>query len=53
MEGNEALFESEPLQYKLTVLCQSIRRAFGWRYEESTFPWEQYLKESQAYVKKK
>ena len=46
-------FTSDIMQEKLTTLCQGIRRAFGWRYYEGTFLWEQYLKESLAYVKKK
>lgn len=53
MDGCGEYFESEIMQEKLTLLCKGIRRAFGWRYYEGTFPWEQYLKESQAYVKKK
>ena len=53
MEGNAEYFSSEIMQYKLTILCKGIRRAFGWRYNENTYPWEQYLKESQAYVKDK
>jgi len=46
-------FASDIMQAKLKTLCQGIRRAFGWRYYEGTFLWEQYLKESLAYVKKK
>ena len=52
MDGCGEYFESEALQNKLIVVCKAIRRAFGWRYYEGTFPWEQYLKESLAYVKK-
>jgi len=53
MDGCEEYFQSDIMQEKLTLLCKGIRRAFGWRYYEGTFPWEQYLKESQAYVNKK
>ena len=53
LDGCEEYFQSEIMQDKLTVLCRAIRRAFGWRYYEGTFPWEQYLAESQAYVKEK
>lgn len=53
LDGCEEYFASETMQHKLTVLCRAIRRAFGWRYYEGTFPWEQYLAESQAYVKEK
>lgn len=52
-DGCTECFASDIMQEKLTLLCKGIRRAFGWRYYEGTFPWEQYLKESQAYVKKK
>ncbi len=51
-DGCGEYFESEALQNKLIIVCRAIRRAFGWRYDERTFPWEQYLKESLAYVKK-
>lgn len=53
MDGNAEYFQSEPLQQKLTTMCKAIRRALGWRKYEGTFPWEQYLKESQAYVEEK
>lgn len=53
MDGCEKYFTSDTMQQKLTLLCEGIRRAFGWRYYEGTFPWEQYLKESLAYVNKK
>ena len=52
-DGCEDHFTSDTMQKKLSLLCEDIRRAFGWRYYEGTFPWEQYLKESQAYVDKK
>lgn len=53
LDDCEEYFQSEIMQHKLTVLCRAIRRAFGWRQYEGTFPWEQYLAESQAYVKDK
>lgn len=53
LDGCAEYFASDIMQEKLTLLCKGIRRAFGWRYYEGTFPWEQYLKESQAYVQKK
>lgn len=53
LDGCGEYFESEIMQEKLTLVCKAIRRAFGWRQYEGTFPWEQYLKESQAYVKEK
>ena len=53
MDGCSEYFQSDIMQEKLTLLCEGIRRAFGWRYYEGTFPWEQYLKESLAYVKDK
>lgn len=53
LDGSEAVFASDIMQAKLKTLCQGIRRAFGWRHYEGTFLWEQYLKESLAYVKKK
>lgn len=53
MEGCESYFGSEIMQNKLRTLCQAIREAFGWEKSEETFRWEQYLKESLAYQKKK
>lgn len=51
-EDNAQMFRSEAMQAKLLLLCQGIRDA--WRLERKTdvYPWEQYLKESIAYVKK-
>lgn len=53
MEGRGTYFQSERLQEKLTMLCKAVRRAFGWRNYEGTFPWEQYLKEPVTFDKKK
>ena len=50
MDGNESYFESEIMQAKLRQLCLGLRQAFGWKKYEGTFIWEQYLKESLAYV---
>ena len=52
-EGMEHFFTSDTMQAKLNQLCMGIRQAFGWRKYEGTFPWEQYLQESLAYVKDK
>lgn len=51
-EGNAELFASETMQSKLRQLCVGIRNAFGWKKDERSFPWEQYLEESLAYTKK-
>ena len=48
-EGNEAVFESEIMQKKLSLLCQGIRKVWKWKKEPVSYPWEQYLKESLAY----
>lgn len=53
MPGNEDYFSSEVMQAKLKQLCMGIREAFGWKKSEAVYPWEQYLQESLAYVKKK
>ena len=53
MDGCGEYFQTEIMQEKLTLVCKAIRRAFGWRKYEGTFPWEQYLNESLAYVEKK
>lgn len=45
MSGNEAYFESEVMQQKLSKLCQGIRKAFGLKKSEEVFLWEQYLDE--------
>lgn len=52
-ENNEGVFESVTMQAKLEKLCWGIRQAFKWKKYEGTFPWEQYLKTSLAYVKDK
>lgn len=43
MEGEEGRFQSPVMQSKLASLSDAIRRAFGWRETETTFPWEQYI----------
>lgn len=45
-------FSAPILQEKLTRICKGIRDAFGLKKDERTFPWEQYLEKSLAYVKK-
>lgn len=49
---NTQMFQNEIMQAKLVLLCKGIRDA--WRLERKTdvYPWEQYLHESIAYVKK-
>lgn len=42
-EGHEEIFESKYMQRKLETLCDSIRDSFGWKKDERTFLWEQYL----------
>ncbi len=51
-EDNAQMFQSETMQAKLLLLCRGIRDA--WRLERKTdvYPWEQYLNEPIAYVKK-
>lgn len=50
--GNEPLFAASPLQYKLKMLCQGIREAFGLKKSTENFPWEQYLNQPMAYTGK-
>lgn len=53
MPDNEAFFDSEIMQNKLYLLSFSIRDAFNWKKDTRAFPWENYLEEPLAYVKKK
>lgn len=53
MPGNDDCFDSEIMQAKLRLLCASIRDAFDWKRDSRAFPWENYLEEPLAYVKKK
>lgn len=48
---NGELFQSEIMQNKLLRICQGIRDAWNLERKEETYPWEQYLTESIAYVK--
>ena len=41
--GNEALFQSKPMQAKLSTLCEAIRKAFDLTKYQEPLPWEQYL----------
>ena len=50
--GNESYFQSEIMQEKLYQLCLGIRKAYKLTKSEETYPWEQYLNESLAYVPK-
>ncbi len=45
-------FRSEALQAKLKSLCKGIREAYGLEKSQDTYPWEQYLEESLAYIPK-
>lgn len=53
MPDMEATFDSEIMQDKLYLLSFSIRDAFNWKKDSRVFPWEYYLEEPLAYVKKK
>ena len=50
--GNAPLFAASPLQYKLKMLCQGIREAFGLKKSPENFLWEQYLNQPMAYTGK-
>ena len=50
--GSDSLFAASPLQYKLKMLCQGIREAFGLKKSTENFPWEQYLNQPMAYTGK-
>lgn len=52
-EGNEAVFASSAMQNKLLRVCRAIRDAYDWKKDTRSFPWEQYLHKSIAYVEKK
>lgn len=51
-EGNASYFSTPVMQAKLQQLCVAIRDAFDWKKDARSFPWEQYLAESLAYVPK-
>ena len=48
---NAETFAPEAMQKKLKMLCEGIRDTWGWKKSAETYPWEQYLTESLAYVK--
>ena len=48
---NAEMFASETMQAKLLLLCRSIRDAWRLEKKTDTYPWEQYLNQSIAYVK--
>ncbi len=50
LDGNEAVFQSQPMQAKLQKLCEGIREAYGLKKSEATFLWEQYLTNTPAYA---
>ena len=43
MPGNEAYFQSNAMQSKLSAICSGIRNAFGLTKYEGNLIWEQYL----------
>lgn len=49
---NSAMFQSSVLQAKLQRLCMGIREAYDLEKSTETYPWEQYLKTSLAYIPK-
>lgn len=53
LPDNKEMFQSETMQAKLKMLCKAIRDAWRLEREEEEYLWEQYLKESIAYKKKK
>ena len=48
LPGNQEVFQSQPMQKKLTTLCKGIREAYGLVQSPETYLWEQYLKEPLA-----
>ena len=51
-EGNAELFASKTMQAKLKQFCVGLRNAYGWKKDERSFIWEQYLETPLAYTKK-
>lgn len=51
LPDNAAMFQSETMQAKLMRVCTGIREAYGLEKNTVTYPWEQYLQTSLAYVK--
>lgn len=47
LPGNEAVFQTQEMEKKLSALCQGIREAWRWKKRSETFPWEQYLENRQ------
>lgn len=52
LADNREMFTSTVMQAKLKRVCMGIREAYGLQKSTQTFPWEQYLKNSLAYVEK-
>ena len=52
LADNAGMFQSDTMQAKLNRICLGIREACDLQKSEKTYLWEQYLKNSLAYVKK-
>ncbi|MBQ8880817.1 MAG: hypothetical protein IJ030_01410 [Oscillospiraceae bacterium] len=52
LKDNAEMFKASAMQAKLKRVCMGIREAYGLQKSEKTYPWEQYLTTSLAYVKK-
>jgi len=48
---NGDMFRAPAMQAKLKRVCMGIREAYGLQKSTETYPWEQYLETSLAYVK--
>lgn len=51
LSDNAEMFQAPAMQAKLKQICLGIREACGLQKSEKTYLWEQYLKNSLAYVK--
>jgi len=43
MEGNDEMFQANPMQKKLRTICIAIREAYDYQEHTEFFAWEQYL----------
>ncbi len=50
LPGNEEIFASAAMQAKLKQLCLGIREAYGLEKSPESYPWEQYLGNSLAFI---
>ncbi len=50
LPDNAAVFQAPVMQEKLLRLCTGIREAYSLQKKTDTYPWEQYLQTSLAYV---